>query len=65
MLDRGLLLSGVAPAVVSRADRAEYLELISTVDYDGMARFLRESSEREVARLEAFRLSRKGPRSGI
>lgn len=65
LLDRGLLLSGVAPAVVSRADRAEYLELISTVDYDGMARFLRESSEREVARLEAFRLSRKGPRSGI
>ena len=55
LLERGLLLSGHAPAVVSIENRAEYLELINAVDIEGMASFLRDASESEAKRAEAFK----------
>lgn len=58
LLDRGLLLSGEAPAVISREIRADYLQTISEVDVDSLAAILRDSSARETERMEAFRAAR-------
>lgn len=58
LLDRGLLLSGEAPAVISREVRADYLQTISEVDIDSLAAILRDSSARETERMEAFRAAR-------
>lgn len=54
LLERGLMLSGYAPAVISKDSRAEYLELIATCDVDGLAKVLRDASEREQTRIDAF-----------
>lgn len=55
LLNRGLLLSDVAPAVISIDDRAHYLDLIGHQDVAGMAGLLRRLSEAEAERIEAFK----------
>lgn len=55
LLNRGLLLSDVAPAVISIDDRAHYLDLIGHQDVAGLARLLRRLSEAEAERTEAFK----------
>ena len=55
LLNRGLLLSDVAPAVISIDDRAHYLDLIGHQDVAGLAGLLRRLSEAEAERIEAFK----------
>lgn len=55
LLNRGLLLSDVAPAVISIDDRAHYLDLIEHQDVAGLAGLLRRLSEAEAERIEAFK----------
>lgn len=55
LLNRGLLLSDVAPAVISVDDRAHYLDLIGHQDVAGLAGLLRRLSEAEAERIEAFK----------
>lgn len=54
LLERGLMLSGYAPAVISKDARAEYLELIATRDVDGLAQILQDAFEQEQAHIDAF-----------
>ena len=54
LLDRGLAASGLAPAVISIDDRAEYLGLIASRDVQGLARLLRRVSEAEARRMDVF-----------
>lgn len=54
LLERGLMLSGYAPAVISKDARAEYLELIATYDVEGLAQMFRGASKQEQTRIEAF-----------
>lgn len=58
LLQRGLMLSGIAPAVISKDSRAEYLGLIAARDAAGLAALLADVSAGEQARLEAFAASR-------
>lgn len=58
LLDRGLLLSGEAPAVMSREVRSDYLQTISEADIDSLAALLRESSAKESERMGAFMVAR-------
>lgn len=55
LLNRGLLLSGCAPAVISIDDRAEYMSLIANIDIEGLSALLRRLADSEVERMEAFR----------
>ena len=55
LLNWGLLLSDVAPAVISIDDRAHYLDLIGHQDVVGLAGLLRRLSEAEAERIEAFK----------
>lgn len=66
LLQRGLMLSGIAPAVISRDSRAEYLGLIAGRDVSGLAALLARTSAGEQARIEAFAASRSvgGPCDG-
>ena len=54
LLNRGLFLSDVPPAVISIDDRAEYLNLIARQDVEGMAELLRGLSHAEGERIKAF-----------
>lgn len=58
LLDRGLLLSGETPAVISREVRSDYLQTISEADIDSLAALLRESSGKESERMDAFMAAR-------
>lgn len=55
LVNRGLMLAGFAPAVISKDDRAEYLKFIENVDIAGMAGMLKERSDAEVRRIEIFK----------
>ena len=59
LLERGLLLSGHAPAVITRESRARYLELIADRNVSGLAALLSELSADEERRIEAFRASER------
>lgn len=55
LLNRGLIVSGVAPAVISIDERARYLNLIAKRDIAGLAALMREASQAEQGRIEAFK----------
>lgn len=54
LLNRGLLLSDIPPAVISIDDRARYLNLIAQQDVKGMVELLRGLSHAEGERIKAF-----------
>lgn len=54
LLNRGLIASGLPPAVITKEVRAEYMELIANQDVPGMTRMLAALSASEQARIEAF-----------
>ena len=58
LLQRGLMLSALAPAVISRDSRAEYLDLLDGRDVSGLAALLADVSAAEQTRLEAFASAR-------
>jgi len=62
LINRGLLRDGIAPAVVSVDDKAQYIELIDGWDTSGLAAMLRELSEAEAERIEIFRQPREQER---
>lgn len=61
LLERGMLLSGLASAAITRGRRADYLVLLADLtllaerDVDGLAALLAELSRLEERRIEAFR----------
>lgn len=59
LLSRGLLLSGLPPAVVRADARAEYLSLIAEQDADGLAGMLSDLSSAEAERIGSFRAARR------
>lgn len=54
LVNRGLIVSNLAPAVISIDDRASYLELIARRDATGLAQLLRALSKAEEQRIEMF-----------
>lgn len=59
LLERGLLLAGLAPAVITKEKRASYLELIARQDVRGLASLLAELSGEEKKRIAAFKASER------
>ena len=54
LMSRGLLASGLPPAVIRADSRAEYLSLIAERDIDGLARMMSRLSSEEAERIESF-----------
>ncbi len=59
LLQRGLMASGCAPAVVRKEQRAEYLKALENRDVHALEQLLRDASAAETERIEAF--ERRGP----
>lgn len=55
LIDRGLIKSGLAPAVITKDVRAEYLGFITERDVLGLAGLLRSLVADENARIAAFK----------
>ena len=60
LLERGLMLSGLEPPVITVNQRAEYLELLSAGDTAALANMLEKLCEVERERIEAFRAAAQG-----
>ena len=57
LLQRGLMLSGLAPAVITKDSRAEYLQFIADRNVEGLATMLKAAVTAEEARIGAFKAS--------
>lgn len=60
LLCRGLMCSGVAPAVVPKDRRAEYFGTIEAMDVAALCSLIRETSLAEARRIAAFRAQGEG-----
>lgn len=60
LLERGLMLSGLEPPVITVDQRAEYLELLAAGDTAALANMLEKLCEAERERIEAFRAAAQG-----
>ena len=55
LLQRGCMLSGLEPPVITVDSRADYMDLIASQDVDGLKGLLSELCESERERMEIFR----------
>lgn len=54
LMNRGLMVSGLPPVVIPKDARADYFVLIADRDVAGLASLMRDLSQAEAARMEAF-----------
>ncbi len=59
LMQRGLMVSGLAPAVIKKEERARYLEMLADRNVAGLAGLLREACAAEDARIKAFKEARQ------
>ncbi len=59
LMQRGLMVSGLAPAVIKKEERARYLEMLADRNVAGLAKLLREACAAEDARIKAFKEARQ------